>query len=75
VGERFSLSAGEQELYVYGWSVMGCLSSSMGDPSFAQTGAVMRPDTLRRYAHEAGFGSVEVLPIEDTQWWFYLVRP
>jgi hypothetical protein len=75
VGERFSLSAGEQELYIYGWSVMGCLSSSMGDPSFAQTGAVMRPDTLRRYAHEAGFGSVEVLPIEDTQWWFYLVRP
>jgi SAM-dependent methyltransferase len=75
VGERFSLPASEQEVYIYGWSVMGCLSSSMGDPSFAQTGAVMRPETLRRYAREAGFGSVEVLPIEDAQWWFYLLRP
>jgi SAM-dependent methyltransferase len=75
VGERFAIPASEQEVYIYGWSVMGCLSSSMGHPSFAQTGAVLRPGTLRRYAREAGFGNVEVLPIEDPQWWFYLLKP
>ncbi|HEV8419968.1 MAG TPA: methyltransferase domain-containing protein [Actinomycetota bacterium] len=75
VGERFALPAEDQEVYVYGWSVVDCLSASMGDPPFAQTGAVMRPDTLRRYALEAGFGHVEVLPIEDRQWRFYLLKP
>ena len=39
----------------------------MGDPKTAATGAVMRIDTLQRYAAEAGFGSVEVLPIDDAQ--------
>ena len=31
----------------------------------------MRPDTLRRYATEAGFADVEVLPIEHEFWRFY----
>jgi len=75
VGERFSIPAEVQEVYIYGWSVMGCLSSSMGDPSFAQTGAVMRPDTVRRYALEAGFDRIEVLPVEDVQWRFYRLLP
>lgn len=75
VGERFAIPADDQEVYAYGWSVVDCLSSSMGDPSFAQTGAVMRPETLRRYASEAGFASVEVLPVEDIQWRFYRLLP
>lgn len=75
VGERFAIPADDQEVYVYGWSVVDCLSSSMGDPSFAQTGAVMRPDTLRRYALEAGFARMEVLPVDDIQWRFYRLLP
>ncbi len=75
VGERFSIPADDHEVYAYGWSVVDCLSSSMGDPSFAQTGAVMRPDTLRRFALDAGFSGVEVLPVEDVQWRFYLLVP
>jgi hypothetical protein len=35
----------------------------------------MRPDTLRRYADEAGFASVEVLPIEHETFRFYRLRP
>ena len=31
----------------------------------------MRPETLRRYASEAGFGSVEVLSIENDFFRFY----
>jgi hypothetical protein len=41
----------------------------------AGTGAVIRPDTVRRYADEAGFSSFEVLPIENDSWRFYLLRP
>jgi hypothetical protein len=35
----------------------------------------VRPDTVRRYATEAGFGRVEILPIEDKFWRFYLLTP
>jgi hypothetical protein len=32
---------------------------------------VMSPATLRRYAHEAGFSKVEILPIEHDFWRSY----
>ena len=35
----------------------------------------MRVETLRRYATEAGFSGVDVLPIENDAWRFYLLRP
>lgn len=42
----------------------------------AGTGTVMRPATLRRYAVEAGFRAVEVLPISDFGFWrFYRLLP
>jgi hypothetical protein len=41
----------------------------------AGTGTVMRPDTVRRYAAEAGFERVEIVPIEDKFWRFYLLTP
>jgi len=47
----------------------------MGDLKTAATGAVMRIDTLQRYAAEAGFGSVEVLPIDTPEWRFYRLHP
>ena len=37
----------------------------------AGTGTVMRPPTLRRYAEEAGFSAVEILPIENYFFNFY----
>jgi hypothetical protein len=46
----------------------------MDDPETAATGAVMRPPTLRRYASEAGFAEVEILPIETDFWRFYRLR-
>lgn len=36
----------------------------MIDADSAGTGAVIRPETVRRYAAEAGFAQVKVLPIE-----------
>lgn len=40
------------------------------EPS-AATGTVMRSATLRAYAQEAGFGDIEVLPIEHLFFRFY----
>jgi hypothetical protein len=45
----------------------------MVGPDPAGTGTVMRADTLRRYATAAGFARVEVLPIENDSWRFYLL--
>jgi len=73
--EEFTAPAPELERYHYGWSVVMCLPGAMGDPHTRATGAVMRPATLRRYALEAGFTSVEVLPLETDSWRFYRLTP
>ena len=39
------------------------------------TGTVMRPDTLRRYATDAGFARVDVLPVQDDFFRFYRLHP
>jgi hypothetical protein len=42
----------------------------------AGTGTVIRPSILRGYAEQAGFSSVEVLPIEDFSFFrFYRLDP
>jgi SAM-dependent methyltransferase len=73
--EHFSPAAGETERLHYGFSVLHCLPVGMQGENPAGTGTVMRPDTVRRYAAEAGFGQVEILPIEDKFWRFYLLTP
>jgi hypothetical protein len=75
VEDEFTAPASVLERYHYGWSVVGCLPAAMGDPQTAATGAVMRPATLRRYAAEAGFGDMEVLPVEAGTFRFYLLTP
>jgi 2-polyprenyl-3-methyl-5-hydroxy-6-metoxy-1,4-benzoquinol methylase len=52
-------------------SVLHCLPVGMADAPSEATGTVMRPTTLRRYASEAGFSSVEVLPIHHDMFRFY----
>jgi ubiquinone/menaquinone biosynthesis C-methylase UbiE len=75
VEDEFSAPAPDRERYAYGWSVVSCLPSAMGDPETAATGAVMRTPTVRRYAAEAGFRAVEVLPIDSDWWRFYRLLP
>ena len=75
VADAFEAPAPLMERYHYAWSVLGCLPGAMGDPETAATGAVMRIGTLRRYAEEAGFRDVEVLPIETEAWAFYRLHP
>jgi 2-polyprenyl-3-methyl-5-hydroxy-6-metoxy-1,4-benzoquinol methylase len=75
VADDFTAPAPDLERYHYGWSVVACLPGAMGDPLTAATGAVMRTATLRRYAEEAGFQRVEVLPIQTPTWRFYRLHP
>jgi hypothetical protein len=45
----------------------------MVGPNPAGTGTVMRADTVRHYATEAGFACFDVLPIANDSWRFYLL--
>jgi 2-polyprenyl-3-methyl-5-hydroxy-6-metoxy-1,4-benzoquinol methylase len=71
VAEAFTAPGDELARINYGWSALHCLPSGMVQQPSAGTGTVMRPATLRRYAVQAGFADVEVLPIEHDFWRFY----
>jgi 2-polyprenyl-3-methyl-5-hydroxy-6-metoxy-1,4-benzoquinol methylase len=71
VGEDFTAPSDEIERLMYGYSIVHCLPVGMAEQPPAATGTVMRPATLRRYATEAGFSGVEILPIENDMWRFY----
>jgi SAM-dependent methyltransferase len=73
--ERFSPDAGAVERLQYGFSVLTCLPVGMTGLNPAGTGTVMRPDTVRRYAAQAGFAHCEILPVEEKLWRFYRLRP
>jgi 2-polyprenyl-3-methyl-5-hydroxy-6-metoxy-1,4-benzoquinol methylase len=63
--ETFTAPGDERERALYGFSLFCCLLTGRSETPSAATGTVMRPDTLRGYARDAGFADVEVLPIED----------
>ena len=73
--DTFTAPASEMERMYYGFSIFTCLPAAMTERPTAATGTVMRPDTLRRYAEEAGFGGFEVLPIENDFFRFYRLTP
>lgn len=72
VGDEFAPDADELERMMYGFSLFVCLPDSMSSQPSVATGTVMRPSVLRGYAEAAGFGGLDVLPIEDFGFWrFY----
>jgi 2-polyprenyl-3-methyl-5-hydroxy-6-metoxy-1,4-benzoquinol methylase len=74
VGQKFTARGNEAEWMMYGFSVLHCLPVGMVDSPTAGTGAVMRADTLRAYALEAGFRDVEILPIDNFFFRFYRLK-
>lgn len=64
VAEAFAPPGDEVERLMYGFSLLICLPDGMAHPNSAGTGTVMRPATLRRYAADAGFSDVRILPVE-----------
>ena len=69
--DSFAESDGPIEAFLYGASVLHCLPVGLADQPSAATGTVMRADTMRAYAVEAGFAEVTVLPIEHDLFRFY----
>jgi 2-polyprenyl-3-methyl-5-hydroxy-6-metoxy-1,4-benzoquinol methylase len=74
VAETFGPNGGEVEQMLYGFSVLHCLPAGMAEQPSAATGTVMRTETLRRYAADAGFCEVEVLPIDNFFFRFYRLK-
>jgi len=64
VAEEFTAPGDEVERLMYGFSQFVCLPDGLSSSPSVGTGTVMRPATLERYALDAGFERVEVLPIE-----------
>jgi SAM-dependent methyltransferase len=75
VGETFTAPGDDVERMNYGFSVVHCLPASMAESPSAAIGTVIRPPVMRRCAAEAGFMSVEILPIENDFWRFYRLNP
>jgi len=71
VAEEFTAPGDAVERFMYGFSFLVCLPNVLADDPSAGTGTVMRPDVLRRFAAEAGFSRLDVLPIEADFWRFY----
>ena len=71
VAETFTAPGDEVEQLMYGWSITCCLPDGLAHAGSVGTGTVMRPDTLRRYARDAGFADIEVLPVDDMFFRFY----
>ena len=68
--EELHLPTNEMERFFYAFSTLHCLAVSMQDGG-AGTGTVIRPETVRRYANEAGFTTVETLDVDHPQFVLY----
>jgi 2-polyprenyl-3-methyl-5-hydroxy-6-metoxy-1,4-benzoquinol methylase len=66
----FTVPTTEMERLFYAFSTLHCLAVSMQDGGVG-TGTVIRADTVRRYAAEAGFKAVDVLDVEHPQFVLY----
>ncbi len=75
VAETFTAPGNDLERFNYYWSALRCLAAALVEPGAAGTGSVIRPETVRRYATDAGFTAVTVLPIEHHFWRFYRLDP
>jgi hypothetical protein len=54
--------------------VLHCLPVGKADGPSVETGTVMRPETLKQYAAEAGFCDTEILPIDNFFFRFYRLK-
>jgi SAM-dependent methyltransferase len=76
VADVFGAPGDDVERLMYGFSTLVCLPAAMDDRPSAATGTVMRSDTFRGYAMEAGFRGFEVLDqLEHDTLRFYRLTP
>jgi SAM-dependent methyltransferase len=75
VAHEFTAPGDETERIMYGFSTLVCLPDGMSHPGSVGTGTVMRPSVFEGYATDAGFGRVEILPIDAGLWRLYRLHP
>ena len=75
VGEHFHAPADDMERLMYGWSVVHCLPVSLAESPSAGIGTVIRSETVRQLARDAGFASVDVLPVDGGFFRLYRLNP
>ena len=73
VADEFHADADAVERMLYAMSVLHCLPATTAESDAVANGTVLRPPTVRRWAASAGFGRVDVLPIENPFWRFYRI--
>jgi hypothetical protein len=74
VADSFTAPGDEIERLMYTYSVLCCLPVGLSETPSVGTGTVMRTETLRSYATEAGFAGIDVLPIEHETFRLYRLR-
>jgi SAM-dependent methyltransferase len=74
VAEEFTAPGDDVERLMYGYSLTCCLPDGLSTRPSAGTGTVMRPAVLDGYARAAGFGGVDVLPVDNDFFRFYRLR-
>jgi hypothetical protein len=74
VAEHFHAPADEIERLMYGWSIVHCLPVSLAETPSAALGTVVRSETIRELARDAGFSRVEVLPVDGGFFRLYRLR-
>ena len=60
---------------MYGWSVTHCLPTQLAEQPSAALGTVLRADTVRELADQAGYARVEVLPVANDFFRLYRLDP
>ena len=71
VADEFTAPGDDVERLMYGYSVLVCLPDAMSGNPTGATGTVIRRSIMEGYARDAGFSSIEVLPVEHDVWRFY----
>jgi ubiquinone/menaquinone biosynthesis C-methylase UbiE len=74
-GEGFSDNHNLMGRFCYNVRVLHCLPRAMVFPQAAGTGTAMSENTVRTYAHKAGYSDVSVLEIENPFFRFYKLTP
>ena len=75
VAPAFTAPGDELERMMYGWSITHCLPAAMAEQPSAAIGTVIREATVRDLASQAGFGGVDVLPVDGGFFRLYALRP
>jgi len=75
VAPAFTAPGSDLERMMYGWSITHCLPTQMAEQPSAALGTVLREDTVRKLAAEAGFGRTRVLDVDGGFFRLYELRP